>query len=314
MLVSVVIPSFNHQKYIQTAVDSVLSQTHEELELIIVDDGSSDNSLDYLRSVKDKRVKLIEQQNAGAHSAINRGLALAKGAVLTVLNSDDLYHVNRIENCLKIMHELQVDLVATWIQVINEKGKPQGVKKGWKNMLPWDIDQTKNTFACSNDFVLNLLMTNFVSTTSNMLFKREVYEKIGGMRNLRFAHDWDFLLRVGVNFKCHLIEQPLMSYRIHESNTISSNRKWMMFEICWVLAVALRAYRARFWKLSSEKLDLIADTECFFESINLQGNDKVFWMINAYIEARNSHGSSLAEEELLNDPDLRGAFLKYVVS
>ena len=81
-LVSVVIPSYNHEKFIRQAVESVLAQSHADLELIVVNDGSSDRSLEYLRSVRDSRFLLIEQANAGAHNAINKGLAHGTREVL----------------------------------------------------------------------------------------------------------------------------------------------------------------------------------------------------------------------------------------
>lgn len=311
-LVSVVIPSYNHADYIGPAVDSVLGQTYANLELIVIDDGSSDASLDYLRAVRDPRFRLVEQPNAGAHNAINRGLALARGDYLAILNSDDVFHPERLAACVARLQE-GADLVASWIEVVDRKGKVLGVKEGWRNMLPWPVKQTERFFAVDDDFVRNLLMTNFVSTTSNIVFSRKLYEHIGGMRNLRFAHDWDFLLRAAKDFRCVLIESPLLQYRIHKSNTISSDRAWMLFEICWIFAVHLRHF-------AGEALFRGADADSFSnaidflaQAVNVQGNDKVLWMLLHFIESRRKNGEGSPEETLLGNENLRAAFIRHVV-
>jgi glycosyltransferase involved in cell wall biosynthesis len=309
--ISVVIPSYNHRQYIQAAVESVLTQSYSDLQLIVVDDGSTDNSLDYLRTVKDPRFLLIEQTNAGAHEAINRGLQVADGDYLTILNSDDLYTRERLEKCVSALKRESAQLVTTWIEVIDAQGRPLGVKQGWKNMLPWQIPNPDQSFASSESFGLNLLISNFVSTTSNILFTRELYDSVGGMRNLRFAHDWDFMLRCAESHKCILLEEPLMQYRIHGSNTISSNRNWMLFEICWVLSTGLMRYGKTLFADGGTE-SWIASLHKIANSINLQGNDKVFWMIYQFINAMEAKGAVEPELLLLEDVQLRNAFIQYI--
>ncbi|MDN7944087.1 glycosyltransferase [Burkholderia multivorans] len=311
-LVSVVIPSYNHARYIRQAVNSVLGQSHRELELIVIDDGSKDESLEYLRTVTDPRFRLIEQPNAGAHNAINRGLEAAKGSYLAILNSDDVFHPTRLEVALDALAGGAVDLVATWIEVIDADGNTRGVKEGWHNMLPWPIARPERTFAACSDFAKNLLMTNFVSTTSNVVFSRRLYERVGGMRNLRFAHDWDFLLRAARAFECTLIPQPLLQYRIHSSNTISSNRAWMLFEICWVLAVGMMLYEGDVLYGAPDHDRLAADVRAIAESINAQGNDRIIWMIRQFIDARRRAGETAPELRLLDDKALRDVFIEYI--
>lgn len=310
--VSVIIPSYNHRHYIDKAIDSVFQQDLEGLELIVIDDGSKDGSLDYLRQIKDVRFTLIEQENAGAHNAINRGLSLAKGKYLAILNSDDIYHPERLSRCVAELEEQSVDLVTSWIEVINQQGQTLGIKEAWSNMLPWALQDSARSFAATNDFGLNLMVSNFVSTTSNMVFSRRLLETIGGMRNLRFAHDWDFMFRAVEKFKCSLIEEPLMQYRIHSSNTISSNRAWMLFEICWVLATGMRRLEgARFYKGTDPQL-WIADAERIYNSVSLQGNDKIFWMINQFIDAQQKQGIPEPELLLLDNAELRQAYIRYI--
>ena len=311
--ISVVIPSYNHEKFIRPAVESVLAQSHADLELIVVDDGSSDRSLDYLRSVRDNRFRLVEQANAGAHNAINRGLALAQGEYLAILNSDDIYHPDRLAICQQRL-QAGADLVASWLEVIDDKGKALGVKEGWRNMLPWPTAQLDGKLDEVDAFAINLLRSNFVATTSNIVFSRSLYESVGGMANLRFAHDWHFLLCAVQGFRCELIEQPLLQYRIHSTNTISSNRAWMLFEICWIYAVHLNPVLARLSPNGCDAAQIEAEVAFMAGSVNLQGNDKVMWMILQFIERQRQAGREAPEFLLLDDAALRREIVRCVVS
>src|SRR5690606_24080915 len=154
------------------------------------------------------------------------------------------------------------------------------------NMVPWPVAKPDLHPAAADPFVVNSLMSNFVATTSNMLFTREVFEKVGGMRNLRFAHDWDFLMRVASRFRCIQVDEPLIEYRVHGSNTISSNRAWMLFEICWVRAANLPYFEGNLLFGLGARSEMIKQVEFMAHAFNFQGNDKVFWMIREFAEAR----------------------------
>lgn len=309
-LLSIIIPSYNHEQYIGEAIQSVLDQRYQNWELIIVDDGSKDHSVDIIKKFDDNRIHLIIQENQGAHNAINRGLSEANGEYLAILNSDDVYESDRFGTMISEMQrDAELGFVCSYIRVIDSEGKVLGVKQGWKNMEPWLVPHKELSFAATEDFKLNLIMSNFTSTTSNFLFTRAVYEKIGGMRNLRFVHDWDFALRAAEATKCKMIEKPLLKYRVHESNTISSDRKWMLFEIAWIWAANLERFYNTIYFDSDYKKGIIM----LLESLNLQGNDKIFWAIKSFIDSQGKLGKERPEEILLDDVDLRNRLLVYVV-
>ena len=139
-MASVIIPSFNHAQFIEEAVRSVLCQTHELLELIIVDDGSTDDSVEVLRGIRDPRMRIVRQQNQGAHAAINNGFALATSEILCILNSDDTFHPRRIERALKVFREEpDAKLVCSWINTVDTSGKSLGIKRGWLDAEPWPL-------------------------------------------------------------------------------------------------------------------------------------------------------------------------------
>lgn len=309
-LVSVIIPSYNHEKFIRECVDSVLSQTYLNLELIIIDDGSKDSTCEILKEYNDSRVQIIFQENAGAHNAINRGLSIAKGEYISILNSDDIYMKNRLEVLVDyLIKNPDISFVSTYIEVIDSKSKKLGIKESWKNMEPWEIEHKDKSFVATSDPIKNLIMTNYISTTSNMIFSRKLYESIGGMRNLRFAHDWDFALRAAEYGKCIVIEKPLIKYRIHSTNTISTNRKHMLFEICWMYAVNIHRFEGR--KIFEG--DFIKGFEELAESMNFQGNDKLVWMIMSFLNSAKNRGIIDPELILLEDKDLRESLFKYIV-
>ncbi len=314
MLVSVIMPSYNHSKYVLEAAHSVLGQTYKRIEFIVIDDGSTDDSLSLLKAIDDPRMTLLEQSNAGAHASINRGLELAQGDYISIINSDDIYFIDRVEKCLRFIDAHSLDMVCSWISVIDGMGKDKGIKRGWENMRPaWSMKEDKHGFWESDDFVLNLLATNFVSTTTNMFFRRTVFDSVGGMRNLRFAHDWDFMLRVAECFKCGLIPEPLMKYRVHGSNTINTNKGWMLFEVLWVLAANLRAYEGTkiFGDLCSPE-ELVEQMHKMMDSIHFEGLDRVFWLLRTYLNSRRRVLGEQADEELLDSSRLRQVFIDQI--
>lgn len=243
--VSVVIPSYNHEAYIAEAVNSVLEQTIKDLELIVVDDGSTDRSLDILAAISDPRMRVISQENQGAHAAINRGLGEASGEYLAILNSDDSYHPQRLETIIAALKARpQAGFAGSYIQIIDSQGSDLGVKHGYQDNHPWLLQFPELSFRAGDDLQAALLTENFWSTTSNFVFNRMVYQQTGQFRPLRYAHDWDYALRISQNTRMFLLPEPLVRYRVHPRNTIRENQAAMIFEICWVLAVHLPQHMA----------------------------------------------------------------------
>ncbi len=243
--ISVVIPSYNHASFIAQAVESVLNQSEADLELIVVDDGSRDNSLEVLARFSDPRMRVISQKNRGAHAAINRGLALAKGQFLAILNSDDVYHPNRLEILIQELEKnANIGLVGSFIEVIDTAGNTLGIKHGYRNLEPWLLEKPHLSFRADDDLRAALLTENYFATTSNFVMRREWFERIGEFRPLRYTHDWDFALRAATLSRLALVPKPLLQYRIHARNTIREDLATMVFEICWCLAVHLPAHVA----------------------------------------------------------------------
>lgn len=97
--ISVIIPAYNHEPYIAAALQSVLQQTFGDFELIVIDDGSKDNTWYEIQQIVDTRLRAFRQENRGAAATINRGIEMARGRYVTILNSDDVYHPERLALC-----------------------------------------------------------------------------------------------------------------------------------------------------------------------------------------------------------------------
>lgn len=248
-----------------------------DLELIIVDDGSSDQSIDVIRSFSDTRIRLLTQNNSGAHAAINRGLATANAKYLTILNSDDVYHPTRLSDLTEHLRREGKQIATSWLEIIDSNGLTIGTKEAWQTLPPWDLGESKNL----TNPDIQLALSNFVCTTSNIVFSKMLFEKIGGMRPFRFVHDWDFLLRACSSYDIAIITKPLVKYRVHDSNTISSDRKWMLFEICLVQAANLASILCK-----EDGFDKDANLEAIYTSLNFQGNDRLVWLLMAYIQSK----------------------------
>lgn len=216
-MISVVIPSYNHAEYIGAAIESVLAQSYRDLELIIIDDGSTDATRSVLsRYAGEERVTVHYQENQGAAAALNRGLTLAKGDYLTILNSDDLYHPRRLERLLGVAEEEGGgDLVLyTELAFIDRDSNPFVSSDRSSFYQEWlDFYRRQRPL---NHFIHGNLLT----TSSNLFVTRKTFEKIGGFVDLRYCHDWEWVLRASRVAKVVLVAENLLSYRLHESNTI----------------------------------------------------------------------------------------------
>lgn len=245
-LVSVVIPSYNHARFLEATIGSVVAQTYRPLELVVVDDGSSDGSVELLRKLftdieLDKAV-LLEQPNRGAHAAIMRGIEASSGELVAILNSDDFYHPERFERLLPQLLGGRHDLVFSGVQFVDTNGDAMAASEGWPQWYRTCLDETADCPTVG----FGLLVHNFSVSSGNFLFRRGLYDNLSGFSDHRFTHDWDFLIRSLHYSEPAFVREPLISYRIHEGNTTETVRHLLRDEA----GDALRRYISL---VSSEK-------------------------------------------------------------
>lgn len=218
--VSVVIPSYNHARYLPEAIQSALGQSVPPDEVIVVDDGSSDGSLDILRGFGDA-IRLLPQENRGAPAALNRGIDVSRGSWIAILNSDDLFEPSRIEQALGLAGATGADMVLGRVRLIDGGGAqlgPEAPTAEWyRRVLEERNGRPLATWAREH---------NFAVTTSNFFMSRELWERVGGFSSYRYVHDYAFLLEALAVSAPRVVFEPSLvgvRYRVHGANTIAED-------------------------------------------------------------------------------------------
>lgn len=226
--IAVVIPLYNHAAYIGDAIRSVLAQTRTVDKIVIVDDGSTDDSVEIVRALAKPRIELHTQTNAGAHVALNRAIEEAAGCdYVAVLNSDDVFARERISKCAAFLDETPaIDVVATRLKLIDSTGSEiasSDPSAKWFTAA-WSIR------ASQLDLVEQLGVANFVGSTSNLTGRRAYFLE-HPFRRYRYVHDYFFLLDCALHDRLAVLDDELFSYRVHSTNTISAAPEVLVREL-----------------------------------------------------------------------------------
>ena len=210
-LVSVIIPNYNYARYLSKAIDSALNQTYSNLEVVVVTNGSTDNSLDVLKEYGNK-IKLVDQINLGQSGARNSGLQQAKGDYLAFLDADDYWHATKIEKQISYFNS-NVELVYCGISRFFETEN---------QLLSHGLPQFRGD--CSQYFVTRPGVSIVLSGESTAIFTRSLFEKVGVFDGeLNSAAGWDFFRRCSKLTKFEFVPEPLTYYRVHDSNMSNSS-------------------------------------------------------------------------------------------
>jgi glycosyltransferase involved in cell wall biosynthesis len=219
-LVSVVVPSYNHAAYIGECLESVYRQTWPRIELIVIDDGSSDDSAELIRASLQAcpfPQRFIARENRGAHATINEGIALARGEFVNILNSDDRFAPERIARMVDCVAGAGADWGFAGVGIIDAAGMPAPLAPGSAAERLADLAESVRAAPTVG---FGLLRANAAISTGNMFVRREFLNRIGGMAELRYNHDWEFVMRATLESEPVHVPQPLYYYRLHGANTI----------------------------------------------------------------------------------------------
>jgi len=249
--VSVIIPLFNHAKYIEKAIESVISQGDVVRELIVIDDGSKDDSLKIARDLgrSSEKIRVLSQPNQGAHATINRGIEESSGDLIAILNSDDFYLNGRLDTLVDFIDaNPHVSLVGSKVRFVDQFGTEQANDWYLTGLAEHDrLNYEPAAFLNANIFV----------TTSNFLVRRRVFEEIGKFSSLRYAHDLEFLMRLLARGRHVLIhEKSLVAYRFHATNTIKENHSAVRAELALIGAFFLQLSARNLTQLNWHDIDL----------------------------------------------------------
>jgi len=211
--VSVIIPAYNAAKTILDTIISVQQQSLSDFELIIINDGSTDETLDLISSIEDCRIKIFSYENRGVSTARNRGISQATGDFITFLDADDLWTPDKLELQFKTLQKHpEAGVVYSWTLVVQENS--QRLCPGVSASFEGNVYQY-------------LLVDNFIASGSNLMLRRQVVELIGRFDpDLKYGEDWEYWLRVALHFSFVAVPKPQVLYR-QSLTTASSNIKQM---------------------------------------------------------------------------------------
>jgi glycosyltransferase involved in cell wall biosynthesis len=206
--VSIILPVYNGAATICETVNSALSKSFSDFELIIIDDGSDDATPALLDAMSDPRMAIRRYPNAGLASSRNRGLSLAKGDLIAFLDADDLWLPEKLKLQVAALESRpEAALAFGWTDYIDERGR--FIHAG-QHAVPGD------------DLLNQLMVNNFIETGSNPLLRREAFHQCGNFDEaLPAAEDWDLWLRVAARFPFVLVPQTLVLYRVHPGSMSS---------------------------------------------------------------------------------------------
>ena len=232
---SVVIPIYNHAAFLGAAVRSALRSRLVD-EVLLLDDGSTDGSVEIARRLAVTHADRVRDvtprigHNRGAAARLNELVELAKQSWIAVLNSDDLFVPGRFETVLESPGFQSSDFVFGNLVLINQRGALVGAKCG-----PFDFGLFHREGPDRKKLLDVLGIENYVLTTSNMIFRKALHNRLGGFAAFRYVHDWDFALRAIATERVLYVPSFLTAYRIHSRNTILESSAKVDLEIVTML-------------------------------------------------------------------------------
>lgn len=204
-MISVIIPVFNREKTILKSIESVLRQTISDIEIIVVDDGSTDNSADIIKNIQDNRIKYFYQINSGACVARNKGIEIAKGDIIAFHDSDDYWVKDKLEKQIKVLNETKADIVFCQL---NEAGRyvPEILTEG---------------FVGYEEFLSH---GNLIGTPT-ILGKRECFVNIKFDPEMPRLQDREIAIRLSQFYKIYFMKQPLVKVNTQADSISCNNSK-----------------------------------------------------------------------------------------
>lgn len=271
-LISVAMPVYNGEKYLAEAIDSILSQTFSDFELIIIDDGSSDSSLVILKDYeqRDTRIRLISRKNRNLVSTLNEIIDLARGKWFARMDQDDIALPHRFERQLQWLEETGADICGSWVQFFGA-----GDRRIWKTYQTDEAIKMDMLFKCP-------LMHPTV------IMKTELVKKLRYDKACEKAEDYDLWVRAAISgWKMSNVPEVLLLYRQHAAqiSTKMSNRQQEL----------TKDIQKKYWLFMSEVMELeqveIGDVLCVgimsSKNVNMDNVDSILGDL-----LRRSHGET----------------------
>lgn len=211
--ISVVMPVYNAEKYIAEAIESVLNQTCQNFELIIVDDGSTDGTIEIIKSFKNNKVVLIQKEHSGIVDSLNIGIKRATGKYIARMDADDIMHIDRLKIQHAIMEEEPtITVCGTWMIPFGENVQAGRISQCGNGVMEFPL--------------LQLLKGNFMFHPTIMMRKDFLDHHSLQYKNYQYAEDYQLWSEIAKRNGLFYIEsQPLLYYRISEAQVSSTNQE-----------------------------------------------------------------------------------------
>ena len=204
--ISVIVPMYNVSAFLKTTVDSILAQTYTNFELLLIDDCSSDSTLEIARSFSDPRIQIIEnKKNQGAGSTRNRGIELAKTTYIAFCDADDIMMSNRLEEQFNFMElHKDIDMCGSFLKQVNEKGEVIA----------------KLGFPIKHDEILVAMFLRCAFNQTTAFVRSKTFKQSGlKYKENHYAEDFDLWANAVKTLKFHTLPQYLMLYKMSSTQT-----------------------------------------------------------------------------------------------
>ena len=282
---SVVIPLFNKEKYIFETLNSVLNQNFQDFEVIIVNDGSTDNSLAVIEKFSDKRLRIINQKNKGVSIARNRGITEAKANFITLLDADDLWYLNHLKEFRKQIELFpQAGLYCNNYEILYNENV--------KRPAHLNFSFGKDCLLIPDFFKASI--ANPVAWTSGVAFPKTVFNTIGKFNTeLITAQDLDLWIRIALEYKVSFNPEITMSYRLHVDDSLSKR------ELNTIRHQFISKFKNE--ELQNDSLKLYLDINRYAVALRskLNGEKEIYRILKSEIDSQNLN---LKQRFLLNSP------------
>lgn len=223
--VSVIVPNYNHEKYLPKRIESILNQTYTDFELLLLDDCSTDNSRDYLQEIAKEHEKartLFNDVNTGStFHQWNKGVREAKGEFLWIAESDDFadpYFLEKLVPLLEANHEVGIAFAQTYL--VNENDEIiNSFNENYNFVFKHQKDRWKSDFLVSGRYEIEnyLIFSNSIPNASGALFRKSIYEKSGGApEDMKLNGDWFFYVKMLLHSDLAFLSEHLNFFRTHE--------------------------------------------------------------------------------------------------
>lgn len=211
-LVSIVVPCYNHEKYVTQTIESIVNQTYKNIELIVIDDGSKDSSQEVIQKLANKyKFTFIHRPNRGLSATLNEAIELSSGKYFSTIASDDILMLEKIEKQVEFM-EANPQFGMCYAKIVCfEDSLEKSYEYPNSNKQGWIFEDLLN-YGC------------FIPAPSNFI-KKEVFDVVGGYDESLWIEDWDMWLRIAQKYQIGYIDEHVAYYRRHDTNISSQTLK-----------------------------------------------------------------------------------------